>query len=115
MFASMISSLAPPIALVSSLNVGVEAAKDIYAYLPAPELALAATPTSPHVLYQADVPALSKDMSPEAMNALCDSLVKAYARDGATPAISAGLRQCVIAPTPAPELTSGGSKPAAVL
>nr|WP_176705129.1 hypothetical protein [Pseudomonas sp.]QDQ70596.1 hypothetical protein pJBCL41_00333 [Pseudomonas sp.] len=115
MFASMISSLAPPIALVSSLHVGVEAAKDIYAHLPAPELALAAAPISPQVLSEADVPALSKDMSPEAMNALCDSLVKAYARDGATPAISAGLRQCVIAPTPAPELTSDGSKPTGVL
>ncbi|WP_323601361.1 hypothetical protein [Pseudomonas putida] len=115
MFASMISSLAAPIAMVSSLNVGVEAAKDIYAYLPAPGLALAATPTSAQVHSEADVPALSKDMSPEGMNALCDSLVKAYARDGATPEISAGLRQCVIAPTPAPELTSGGSKPTAVL
>lgn len=115
MFASMISSLVPPIALVSSLNVGVEAAKHIYAYLPAPELALAATPTSAQVHSEADVPALSKDMSPDAMNALCDSLVKAYARDGATPAISAALRQCVIAPTPAPEFTSDSSKPTAVL
>jgi len=111
----MISSLAPPIALVSSLNVGVEAVKDIYTYLPAKELALATTPASLQGHAEAEVPAFSKTMSPKAMNALCDSLVKAYARDGATPEISAALRQCVIAPTPAPELTSDGSKPTAVL
>ncbi|MCU9528360.1 hypothetical protein [Pseudomonas mosselii] len=109
MFATMISSLAPAIALTSALNVGGEAAKDAYAFLPAPELESAAT-EAPKQGSEAEQPVLSKYLSPSAMNSLCNSLVKVFARDGSTPEVAAGLRQCVIAPSPTPEISHGDLK-----